>query len=165
MSFLLLLMTMAAPASTQTRFDADARRACAMPARGYAIPGIRVTHLPTQAGEMDQLRVTDEQSGGWMVIHHDHVSEHSAMAAASCLGAQLRLLANALDRASSGRWSSAVFATAVPTTAPPDKITRWHVPTKADGSLSEEGRKMVLMTIPHEQVHRDQGRAGSQPPR
>jgi hypothetical protein len=158
-------MTMTAPASTQTRFEADARKACAMPAQGYAIPGIEVKHPSIQADEMDQLRVTDEQSGGWMVILYDRVSKRSAMAAAPCLGAQLRLLATALNRASPGQWSSAVFATAAPTTAPPDKVVRWHVPTNADGSLSDESRKMMLMTIPHEQVHRDQARAGSQLPR
>jgi len=42
---------------------------------------------------------------------------------------------------------------------------RWKVDVQPDGSLSPAGRVMVVSTIPHEQVHAYQARAGARLPR
>ncbi|WP_260600243.1 hypothetical protein [Sphingomonas endolithica] len=152
----------------EMKFVAEARVACAAPVgKRPKIKGIRIERVIASAGDLPKLRITDVESGGWMYAYYDATSERAAWARAACLGAQLRLLDAELSGARrSAQWYGAVFA-AVAAYVPPasETVTRWHVPIRSDGALLEEGQDMVVLTMPHEQLHGFQMRAGAQGPR
>ncbi len=102
-----------------------------------------------------------------MLAYYDRAGEKAAYARAACLGAQLRLLAVELGEVSAReQWFSAVFTTEGNYVAPPNQtVTRWKIHVEANGGLGNEAQSMIVLTMPHEQVHRFQKRAGSVVPR
>jgi hypothetical protein len=164
----LAMAGMVVPPLPQAKFVAEARVACAAPVgKRPRIEGIRIERVIASAGDLPKLRITDVESGGWMYAYYDATSERAAWARAACLGAQLRLLDAELGGARrNAQWYGVVFA-AVAAYVPPasETVTRWHVPVRSDGALLKEGQDMVVLTMPHEQVHGFQMRAGAQGPR
>jgi hypothetical protein len=149
-------------------FVHQAQRACAgSVTQQPKLPGIKVERLAAAAGDLAKLRITDQQSGGWLLAYYDASGERAAYARAACLGAQLRLLALELgDMPPQQQWFSAVFTTDSHYIAPPgETVNRWKIPLEADGSLGPQGQSMIVLTMPHEQVHRFQMRAGADVPR
>jgi hypothetical protein len=163
----LAMAGMVAPPQPERKFVAKARVACAAPVGTRPkIKGIRIERVNASAGDLPKLRITDLESGGWMYAYYDSTSERAAWARAACLGAQLRLLDVELSGARrSAQWYGAVFAAAPYVPPASETVTRWHVPVRSDGALLEEGQNMVLLTMPHEQVHGFQMRAGARVPR
>jgi len=163
--FLLALAILGAPGAG---FDAQARAACAAPiGTRPSVAGILVEPVAASDGDLPYLRITDRRSGGWMRAYHDRASAGAAWARAACLGAQLRLVGEETDRAwRDGQWYSVTF-TSDPAYVPPRDPgeRRWTIPTRPDGTLGAEGQSMVVVTMPHEQVHAFQKRAGARVPR
>jgi len=169
MSMLMTVALMTAPAPAINRgFVAHARGACAAPVgKRPQLAGIRVERSAADPGDLPRLRITDQQSGAWMLAYYDRGGEKAAYARAACLGAQLRLLAVELGEASAReQWFSAVFTANASYVAPPNQtVTRWKIEVEADGSLGNQAQSMIVLTMPHEQVHRFQKRAGAEVPR
>ncbi|MCX8477433.1 MAG: hypothetical protein MT490_16715 [Sphingomonas sp.] len=163
-----LLALLAPPIAHADSFDVQARAACAAPIGARPrLPGIEIEAIDASDGDLPYLRITDRRSGGWMKAHYDAVSARSAWARAACLGAQLRLIGDETEEAwPSGQWFSVTF-TADPAYVPPRdaRDRRWTVVTRPDGTLGAEGENMAVVTMPHEQVHAFQKRAGAQLPR
>lgn len=156
------------PPAVNPDFVHQAQRACAAPvAQQPKLPGIKIERLAAAAGDLAKLRITDQQSGGWLLAYYDASGERAAYARAACLGAQLRLLALELgDMPPQQQWFSTVFTTDSDYIAPPgETVNRWKIPLEADGSLGTQGQSMIVVTMPHEQVHRFQMRAGADVPR
>ncbi|WP_277970852.1 hypothetical protein [Sphingomonas echinoides] len=168
----MLMMTIAlmtTPAGATNRGFVDhARMACAAPiGKRPRLAGIQVERSIADPGDLPKLRITDQQSGAWMLAYYDRAGEKAAYARAACLGAQLRLLAVELGEVSAReQWFSSVFTTDGNYVAPPNQtVTRWKIHVEANGSLGNEAQSMIVLTMPHEQVHRFQKRAGSVVPR
>lgn len=140
----------------------------ALPGEQPVIRGISVRDEPSAAGDLAAMRVTSEATGAFMRIYYDMGSESIARARAGCLGAQLPMVERETgDTRRGAEWSSAVF-TQNPAYIPPrgeGVKPRWQVNVQPDGNLSLGGRVTVVHTIPHEQVHDYQTRAGARPPR
>ena len=164
----LAMGAMVAPPLSEMRFITEARVACAAPVgKRPRVAGIRIEPVIASADDLPKLRITDVESGGWMYAYYDATSERAAWARAACFGAQLRLLNTELSGARrNAQWYGAVFAT-IAAYVPPasETVTRWHVPVRSDGAFLKEGQDMVVLTMPHEQVHGFQIRAGAQVPR
>jgi hypothetical protein len=169
----MLIMTFAlASAATSPAIDQKfvrhAQSACvALVGKPPRLDDILVERLAATPGDLPKLRITDRQSGGWLLAYYDPAGEHAAYARAVCLGAQLRLVAVELGGATSPRqWLSTVFTTDADYVAPANQIvSRWTIPLEADGRLGERGQLMVVLTMPHEQTHSFQKRAGAELPR
>jgi hypothetical protein len=156
-----------APAIDQG-FVEQAKAACTAPVgQRPRLAGIRVERLAADPGDLPKLRITDQHSGTWMLTYYDSVGMQAAYTRAACLGAQIRLLANELGGAPAGeQWFSALFTADDNYVAPPNQIVaRWKIPLEADGRLEDKAQSMIVVTMPHEQVHRFQARAGTQMPR
>jgi hypothetical protein len=154
--------------SVDQTFVLQAQSACvAAVGKRPSLDGIVVQRLAAAPGDLPKLRISDRQSGGWLLAYYDAAGERAAYARAACLGAQLRLFAVELGRAASRRqWFSTVFTTKADYVAPPNQIVnRWTVPLTADGQLGEKGQLMIVLIMPHEQAHSFQGRAGAELPR
>lgn len=149
-------------------FDAQARAACVASADARPnVPGIAIEAVGASGADLPYLRITDRKSGGWMKAFYDAKSADSAWARAACLGAQLRLIGDATGQAwRDGQWFSVTF-TADPAYIPPRDASdhRWTIQTRPDGTLGAAGQRMLVVTMPHEQVHAFQKRAGAQLPR
>jgi hypothetical protein len=156
-----------APPLSEMEFVAEARAACAAPVgERPKIKGIRIERVMASDRDLPKLRITDVASGGWMYAYYDATSERAAWARAACLGAQLRLLDIELSGARrNAQWYGAVFAAGSYVSPSSETVTRWHVPVRSNGALLEDGQDMVVLTMPHEQVHGFQMRAGAQGPR
>jgi hypothetical protein len=144
-------------------------RACAAsPGEQPSIAGISVREEPAVLGDLASIRVTSEATGAFMRIYYDGGSESVARARAACLAAQLPMVERETgDIRGGAEWWSAVF-TQNPAYAPPRRegeLPRWKVIVQPDGSLSPTGHVMVVYTLPHEQVHAYQTRAGARLPR
>jgi hypothetical protein len=167
MTILALLLAGSLPAAD--RDDPTAvRAACAAPVGARpAIKGLRIEAIPAAAGDLAFLRISDAASGGWMRLYYDAGSERAAWARAACLGAQIRLLAQETGGAWRNAHWSAVVMTRDATYAPPirDAETRWPIRVQPDGTIDSERQRSLIETIPHEQVHAFQGRAGAITPR
>jgi len=149
-------------------FVNQAKVACrAAVGQNPGVDGIRIANVAAQDRDLPFLRITDERSGGWMKLYYDPTSQRAAIARAACLGAQLRLLQAEIGGVwPNNQWSSVVMTTNASYTTPAgETITRWHVRTLPDGTLDEMAQKIIVITMPHEQVHRFQSRAGSVTPR
>lgn len=109
------------------------------------------------------LRVTAD-NGAFLHIYFDESSEVEARRYAGCLGTQLNLLAQELlDEREGVQWASVVF-TADMQYIPPrgEEIkTRWVIFTDPDAPNVQQPRRMVIQTLPHEQVHDFQSRSGA----
>jgi hypothetical protein len=161
------LASVTAPAINQ-RFVDQAKAACAAPVgQRPRLAGIRIERLAADPGDLPKLRIIDQHSGSWMLAYYDPAGEQAAYARAACLGAQIRLLGDDLGGATAPiHWFSTVFTNDADYVAPPDQVVnRWKIPVEADGRLGEEAQSMIVLTMPHEQVHRFQTRAGAQVPR
>jgi hypothetical protein len=163
----LAMAGMVAPPQPERKFVGEARVACAAPVGTRPrIKGIRIDPVIASAGDLPKLRITDVESGGWMYAYYDSTSERAARARAACLGAQLRLLDIELSGARrNAQWYGAVFAAGSYVSPSSETVTRWHVPVRSNGALLEDGQDMVVLTMPHEQVHGFQMRAGARGPR
>ena len=147
----------------------DIEAACrALPGEQPVIKGISVRDEPSATGDLAAMRVTSEATGAFMRIYYDTGSERIARARAACLGAQLPMIERETrDTRRGAEWSSAVFTQNTAYIPPRGEGVkqRWQVDVQPDGNLSPLGRVMVVHTIPHEQVHAYQTRAGARPPR
>lgn len=162
------LALMTVPATPSASFDAQARVACSAPVGTRPrLLGIEINAVAASGSDLPYLRILDRKSGGWMKAYYDASSTRSAWARAACLGAQIRLINGEIEGAwRNGQWYSVTF-TANPTYIPPRNRheRRWTILTRPDGALGAEGQNMVVVTMPHEQVHAFQKRAGAQLPR
>ena len=168
----MLIMTVAlvgavASSGVDKSFVHQAQRACAASIQTRPrVAGILVERLAGEVGDLPKLRITDRQSGGWMLAYYDPSGERAAYARAACLGAQIRMLAMELGGDRREQWFSTVFTSNASYVAPPRQtVTRWTIAVERDGSIGEQGQSMVVLTMPHEQVHRFQKRAGTELPR
>jgi hypothetical protein len=162
------LVGAAAFSDVDQKFVRHAQSACVAPVgKRPSLDGIVVARLAAAPGDLPKLRISDRHSGGWLLAYYDAAGERAAYARAACLGAQLRLFTVELGPAASRRqWFAAVFTTKANYVAPANQIVnRWTVPLTASGQLGEQGQSMIVSTIPHEQVHSFQGRAGAGLPR
>lgn len=132
------------------------------------LPGIVLEDQPATPGDLPAIRVTSSATGAHMLVYHDAISEPAARARAACFGAQLALLEREVgDDRRDAEWDSVVFTTA-DDYAPPrgdDVVTRWVILTTEQGQLSEAAERLILSTMPHEQMHEYQTRAGAKLPR
>lgn len=132
------------------------------------LPGIVLEDLPATPGDLPAIRVTSSATGAHMLVYHDAISEPAARARAACFGGQLALLGREVgDDRRDAEWDSVVFTTA-DDYAPPrgdDVVTRWVILTTEQGQLSEAAERLILSTMPHEQMHEYQARAGAKLPR
>lgn len=130
--------------------------------------GILIVPEAPGANDLPSLRVTLEATGHFMRVFFDEGSERAAWSRAACLGRQLDLLTTALgDPRRDAEWFSVVFtqdADYIPPRGPEDK-ERWPILIGADGGFPDLSQRMVVVTMPHEQVHDFQKRAGAIPPR
>ncbi|ATB38012.1 hypothetical protein CYFUS_003438 [Cystobacter fuscus] len=155
------LLLSSAPISPD--FEAQARAACsAAVGKRPSVEGIRIDREPGERG-LSKLRVTDQKSTGWMYVYYDKVSERAALARAACFGAQLRLLSDFTGNVwQNAQWSSVVLTSDSKYIPPRDGTeTRWTVPIKRDGGIDAAGQSRIVTTMPHEQVHAFQRRAGA----
>jgi hypothetical protein len=162
------LTSAVASPSIDPKFASQAQSACVAPVgKPSRLDDILVERLAAAPGDLPKLRITDQQSGGWLLAYYDPAGERAAYARAACLGAQLRLVAVELGEATSQRqWYSAVFTTDANYIAPANQIVpRWIIPLEADGRMGERGQSMIVLTMPHEQTHSFQKRAGAELPR
>lgn len=169
----MLIMTFAlASAATSLTIDPkfvrNAQSAClAAIGNRPKLNDIRVERLAATPGDLPKLRITDRQSGGWLLAYYDRAGENAAYARAACLGAQLRMAALEVGGTPTPvQWYSTVFTTDPNYVAPANQtVTRWIIPLEADGRMGERGQSIVLLTMPHEQTHSFQRRAGAELPR
>lgn len=128
---------------------------------------VEVRDLIASEGEYDILRV-DAANGAHMFVYFDFGSEAVARSRAACLEHQINLLQLHLgDTRTSAEWASVVFTTD-PDYSPPrgEGIkTRWVVLVSSSPSGAINLDRMVLSSIPHEQVHDFQARNGARLPR
>ncbi|MBB6506168.1 hypothetical protein F4693_003165 [Sphingomonas endophytica] len=165
---MIALQAAAIAPGTSRRFVEAARSACAAPVgERPTLRSIKVDRLTASPGDLPALRVTDQRSGGWLLVYYDAGGEGAAYARAACLGVQIRLLARALGAPRLPRqWFSTVFTTDPDYVAPAQQVvTRWKIPLEADGRFAAQTQPMLLLTLPHEQVHSFQSRAGAHLPR
>lgn len=157
-----------APKSSGTPSTSVEQACAASPGERPAIAGISIRDEPAAPGDLGAMRVTSEATGAFMRVYYDTGSENIARARAACLGAQLPMIERETgDTRRDAEWSSAIF-TQDPAYVPPrreDVLPRWQVDVQPDGDLSALGSIIVVHTIPHEQVHAYQTRAGARPPR
>lgn len=154
-------------AAPDTPFDVQARAACSAPMGAEAeVSGVEVVSFPATGGDLPGLRVTHQPSGAWMNIYFDASSESAARARAACLGAELAYLHDATgDTRSDAQWAGAVFTADADYAQPAGMTqTRWEIHTTG-GEITDAVDEMLLVTLPHEQVHNFQGRHGAQTPR
>lgn len=148
---------------------AEARVPACFAASGQAAQadGVTVRDVAEREGDYRILRV-EAPRAAHMLIYYDAASEGIARSRAACLGAQLSLLqVDLLDTREGAEWHSVVF-TANPDYAPPsgpDRKVRWVVRTSAAGTEAANIDQMVLIVLPHEQVHDFQYRARARLPR
>ncbi len=132
------------------------------------LPGIVLVDQPATPGDLPAIRVTSTATGAHMLVYHDAISEAAARARAACFGAQLTLLEREVgDDRRDAEWDSVVFANDS-AYAPPrgdNVVTRWVIQTTEQGQLSEAAERLILSTMPHEQMHEYQTRAGALLPR
>lgn len=150
------------------KFVRQAQAACSAPVgKRPRLNDILVERLAAAPEDLPKLRITDRKSGGWLLAYYDQTGEHAAYARAACLGAQLRLAAVELREANFQRqWFSIVFTSDASYVAPANQtVTRWTIPLEPDGRLGNRGQSKIVLTIPHEQIHCFQKRAGAQLPR
>ncbi len=165
-SRLLVLFAAAALASPAL---AREQALCSVPLGDRPQPaGLSIVPEVPGAGDLPSLRVTVEATGHFMRVFFDDGSERAAWSRAACLGRQLELLTTALgDTRSDAEWFSVVFtqdADYIPPRGPDDK-ERWPILIAADGGFPDMSQRMVVVTMPHEQVHEFQNRAGATSPR
>jgi hypothetical protein len=165
----LALILMPARSAAQRTFAVKASSACSAPVGSRpSIAGIKIKGTrASDSGDLPSLRIIDVSSGSWMSAYYDASSKQAAWSRAACFGAQLRLLEQETGEGwHGGRWASVVFTTDKSYVAPADGSNkRWTILTQADGSLSENSKDMVVVTMPHEQVHAYQSRLGAITPR
>lgn len=155
------------PSAKTDSFVEQARQACEASQASQPVDRISVEPLVAAAGDLAGFTVRDDQSGAWMTVFYDEASQATAARYASCLDAQLRLLhQKTADRRDNARWASVVFTRDAAYVPPRDgSDTRWTIQTRADGAIDAEGLTRLVVTIPHEQVHAFQRRAGAITPR
>ena len=130
--------------------------------------GISIVPEPASAGDLPSLKVTVEATGSFLRVFFDDGSERAAWSRAACLGRQLEMLTTMLgDPRKDTEWFSVVFTQDADYLPPrgPDEKERWSILTAADGGLPDMSQRMVVVTMPHEQVHDFQQRSGASPPR
>ncbi|KAK0350413.1 hypothetical protein LTR94_029133, partial [Friedmanniomyces endolithicus] len=151
------------PAARTSSFVEQARQACEPSQISRTVDQVSVEPLISTAADLAGFIVRDEQSGAWMTVFYDEASQATAARYAPCFGAQLRLLhQKTADTRDNARWASVVFTHDAAYVPPRDgSDTRWTIQTRADGTLDAEGLTRLLVTIPHEQVHAFQRRAGA----
>lgn len=153
-----LLAATACPAVAQ-EFEQSMRRACS--ADGVPeVAGLELRDVAAVEGDLPGIRVTDAASGAFMQVYFQPGHEAAARSRAACLGGQLRLLRQALnDDRRDTEWFAVVFADE--DYAPPrqGEMKRWSSPP------APETDAFVTQTMPHEQVHGFQSRAGATTPR
>lgn len=135
--------------------------ACSTTTDVPVLPGLTLTDFPAMEGDLPGVRVTDEASGDYLKVYYDPPSEQAARRRAACLGAQIGVLRHLLADVRRGtEWSSVVFAQ--PGYVPPRDggPTRWVAEVR-DGTLDTADETLVSVTLPHEQVHAFQSRAGA----
>lgn len=132
------------------------------------LPGIVLEDQLATPGDLPAIRVISTSTGAHMLVYYDAISEPAARARAACFGAQLALLEREVgDDRRDAEWDSVVFTTA-DDYAPPrgdNVVTRWVILTTEQGQLSEAAERLILSTMPHEQMHEYQTRAGAKLPR
>ena len=114
------------------------------------------------------LRVTVKGSGAFMRVYHDAASERIARARAACLGEQIAALSRIIgDGRRDAEWSSVVFTQDADYVPPRGAgvTTRWTIEVAPDGTLGELAHRMLVSTMPHEQVHGWQRRNDTSLPR
>lgn len=128
-----------------------------------AAPGVQIEDAQSDDDLLKLFRVT-AGNGAFLHIYFDDASEVVARRYANCLGTQLHLLAQELSDDREGvQWASVVF-TADMQYIPPrgDEIkTRWVIFTDPAAPKYQQPRRMVIQTLPHEQVHDFQSRNGA----
>ena len=142
--------------------------ACAAtPGEVPEIKGIIVTSDPANFGSMRTLRVTDEETRGFLLIHYDVGSEDMARARAACLGAQIAAIAKEVgDRRKGAQWHTVVFTqSAFRNSKAPGEATRWPIFVQADGQLYPRSANSIGWVMPHEQIHAFQDQNGYNLPR
>lgn len=131
------------------------------------VEGISVTEEPQSEGDYRILRI-EAANGAYMLAYFDAASEAMARSRATCLGAQLTLLQTELgDTRKGAQWDSVVF-TSDKDYAPPRGAgitSRWLIRSDGNADDINDPQKMIIATIPHEQVHEFQRHAGASLPR
>lgn len=162
---LILLATVALASPVLAREEASCRAA---PDERPQIAGISIVTEAAPPDDLPFLRVTVEATGAFLKVYFDETSEPAAWSRAACLGYQLQLLAAELgDTRRDAEWFSVVFTQDADYIPPrgADQKARWTIEVAPDGGLSALSQRMVVITMPHEQVHDFQKRAGAIPPR
>jgi hypothetical protein len=125
--------------------------------------GVQIEDVQSDDDLLKLLRVT-AGNDAFLHIYFDESSEVEARRYAGCLGTQLNLLAQELlDERKGVQWASVVF-TADMHYIPPrgeENKTRWVIFTGPDAPKGQRPRRMVILTLPHEQVHDFQSRNGA----
>lgn len=162
----LLLLTTGSPVSAAAPLAKEAHdplhAACAaVPGEEPTLPGIAITKEPKSEDGSQALRVTDEATGGYLLVFYEDDTEAAARAQASCLGAQIALVAREVgDERIGAQWWNVAFTSDPDYRAPPipGEVSRWAVLIKPDGTLGPAGSTTVTYVMPHEQVHAFQRR-------
>jgi hypothetical protein len=168
MLHLLLAIGLGSPAAAGGQSDLIGQ-ACRAPAGARPeLPGIVLADQLATPGDLPAIQVTSTATGAHMLVYHDAISEPAARARAACFGAQLALLEREVgDDRRDAEWDSVVFANDS-AYAPPrgdNVVTRWVILTTEQGQLSDAAERLILSTMPHEQMHEYQTRAGAKLPR
>lgn len=156
------------PASIASSATDQAHAACTATAGEMPqLVGITVSDDAADFEDMRTLRVTDEASGGFLLVHYDSGSEAMARAKAACLGAQIATIGREVgDERKAAQWDSVVFTqTAFNNLTSPGEVTRWPVFVQDDSQLDFRSVNAIGWVIPHEQVHAYQAQNGFNFPR
>jgi hypothetical protein len=130
---------------------------------GPAVLGVQIENVQSDDDALNLLRVT-AGNGAFLHIYFDEASEVEARRHSSCLGTQLNLLAQELlDDRQGVQWASVVFTADIQYIPPrgAEIKTRWVIFTDPDAPEAQQPRRMVIQTLPHEQVHDFQSRNGA----
>jgi len=149
--------------------DEQVSQACNAPLPAAPeVAGVEVTEAAAEEGDLPKLRVTHVATGAWMNVYYDASSEAAARGRAACFGGQLALLEGEIgDSRTNAHWDDVVF-TSRSDYAPPARgagATRWIIGTTQQGELGQAAQETILSTLPHEQMHAYQTRAGARLPR
>lgn len=155
----LALLSPAATPAAALDFHQALSRVCGGP--GFAgREGLETSDIPGTDNDLPSIRVTDRASGSFMHVYYQPAYEAAARARAVCLGQEIGLLREALgDERRNVEWFAVVFADQDYVPPRRGEQARWLSPAEPQRDV------FISQTMPHEQVHAFQARAGATAPR
>ena len=130
------------------------------------VEGQSISTLSRDAQGMVPLKI--EKDGHYLMVYADEASAGAALSYGPCLLTQIDLLRVLLDDDRRvAEWDSVVFTSDENYTPPrsADIQDRWVIYTGSSVKTGQGAQNMIMGTIPHEQVHEFQTRAGARLPR